>query len=315
VGEVRSLAIEPPFAPLAEAWLGASIANARYAAGRIYVVHPDPANRVSVLDADSLAVVGTIELPAGDPRDIAVMDDETGYVTKFADTRLARVTLTTLVEDGAIDLADFADDDGLPDMTTIARCGARLFVQLQRLQRAPAEHPAVAVVETSSRAAFSIPLEGPTPDYDMHVDCDAARVFVVEPVPVLIGGGGIEELDTDSLASLGFFLSDADAGGETGGFTFTGDRSGWLIFHTEFGSGPSSHLKTFPERSGSVWDTFQRVDHLAFDAPSGILFFPDPCTDCVHPPGLVAIDAATGEVLTNTPVDVGFAPTHVLVTR
>jgi len=309
-GEVRSLDFDLAIA--ADASLGTPVANVRYAAGTLYVVHPD---RIALFDPASLEARGAIELPDANARDIVVMDESTAYVTQFDDTAIARIDLASRTISAEIELGSFADGNGLPDMNTMARCGSQLFVQLQRRERQASEQPVIAIVDTNTSEVQSIALEGPTPDYDMHPDCEAGRLFVVEPVPVMIGGGGIEELDIAALQSLGFFLSDADAGGETGGFLFTAPGEGWLIIHTEFGSGPSSHLGRFPGTPAALWDTFQRVDRIAFDALSGELFFPDPCTDCVHPAGLVAFDAMSGELLTETPVDVGFPPTGVVVAR
>jgi hypothetical protein len=213
-GDVAVVDLDPPFALRAKTSLGAPIANARYQAGRIYVVHPSPADRISALDATTLSTLASIDLPGANPRDIVVGSDGTAYVSQFDAGALAEVDITSFSKTGEIDLGALAGPSGVPNMNTMIACGSRLFVALQRLDQDPSA-PYVGVVDTASGTAQSIALEGPNPDYDMHADCAAERLYVGEPVPVLIGGGGIEAVDLAALQSLGFFLTDVEAGGDT----------------------------------------------------------------------------------------------------
>jgi hypothetical protein len=106
-----------------------------------------------------------------------------------------------------------------------------------------------------------------------------------------------------------------------GGFEVVEPGLYWLITHTEFGPGPSSHLNLFGGSMPGTYNTFalEHVDDLALDRNGNQLFFPDPCFVAPSNPscdrGLVVFHARIGTRTSAQAIDVGFAPIEVAVSR
>ena len=182
------------------------------------------------------------------------------------------------------------------------------------------DRPTAITWSTSTRTAGvqGIALAG-RPNFDMPVDCDAGVLYVAEPAPLMQGGGGYEEVDLDTLAASEFPI---DTGAEVGGFEVVGPDQQWLITHTEFGPGPSSHLNFFDGGSSSdTHNTFamEHVNDLAFDREADLLFYPDPCfvspANQTCDTGVVVFHAHSGARASAEAVDVGFPPIEVVVSR
>ena len=92
-------------------------ATMRFANGLIYVVSPT-LNRIDVFDPDELQNVASYQLDAQcQPRDIAVVDAETAYVSCAGVASLVRLDLDSGAMANSVDLSIFADSDGNPDIT------------------------------------------------------------------------------------------------------------------------------------------------------------------------------------------------------
>jgi hypothetical protein len=333
-GRIASLDIAAPWTVRASNDLGATIASARCRAGRCLVVHPAPHDMISIVDATDLSLSDPIVLEHGaDPRDVALVDDHTAVVSLYNRAELLEVDLTTRAIT-PIDLTALADDDGLPEALKLASCGRRVFVQLQRLDHAtqvPAAMPAVlAVVDLdrsgSERVVDADPatpgVRGNTlagrPNFDMPVDCAADILYVAEPAPLMQGGGGYESVDLATLAAHDLPI---DTGAEVGGFEAVEPGVFWLITHTEFGPGPSSHLNLVGGSTSDTHNTFanEHVNDLALDRDEDLLFYPDACATLPpNPscePGVHVFHAHTGERASPTGIDPGFPPIEVVVSR
>lgn len=331
-GRIAALEITAPWTVLESADLGAVISSARCRAGRCLVVHPAPVDSISVVDAADLSFT-TIALERGsDPRHAAFVDDDTAVVSQYGRAELLEIDLGTQATT-PIDLSALADDDGLPEALRLASCGRRVFAQLLRIDhetQAPAPiGAALAVIdfdrEGPDRVVDVDPItEGvqgialaDRPNFDMPVDCDAGVLYVAEPRPLMQGGGGYEQVDLNTLTASDLPI---DTGAQVGGFEVVEPGLYWLITHTEFGPGPSSHLNQVGGPTPDTYNTFanEHVDDLALDRDEGLLFFPDPCMRtpanqaCVT--GVHVFDARAGTLLMEG-VDVGFPPIELVVSR
>jgi hypothetical protein len=337
-GRIASLDLSSPWTVQATSDLGASIASARCRDGFCLVVHPAPTNSIRVVDAEDLSLIDTVELGArADPRDVALVGGSTAVVSQYGRAELLELDLST-GNSVPIDLSELADDDGLPEASRMASCGRRVFVQLQRVDHATGE-PAAAgaalavidlnrppgdrVVDADANTAGiqGIPLAG-RPAFDMPVDCDAGVLHLAEPSPLLHGGDGgrYEQVDLDKLTVREFPLA---MGADVGGFEVVEPDLFWVISHTEFGPGLSSHLtfRTDVEILDHPHTTFanEHVDDLALDRDLDLLFYPDPCTPGPSNPicdiGVHVYHARTGERLSAEAIDPGFSPIEVVVSR
>jgi hypothetical protein len=334
-GRIASLEIAAPSTVRESGDLGAVIASARCRDGRCLVVHPSPVDSISVVAASDLADTDTIALERGaDPRDVALVDDHTAVVSQYGRPELLELDLTTRTTT-PIDLSALADDDGLPEALMLAGCGRRVFVQLLRVDHetgAPATVGAALAVIDLDRAdpdrvvdadpatagVQGIALAG-RPDFDMPVDCDAGILYVAEPAPLVQGGGAYEQVDLGTLTARELPI---DTGAQVGGFEVVGPDQYWLITHTDFGPGSSSHLNFFGGGPPSdTYNTFasEPVDDLAFDRDEDLLFFPDACSPGPTNPscetGVHVFHAHTGEPASAEGIAVGFPPIEVVVSR
>jgi hypothetical protein len=314
-GELATLGLEAPWPVRTTRAIETRFASVRYHSGAFYAVQ---SQRVTVLDLN-LETIDELPLPGGDARDIIFFDDRTAIVTLGAGPTLARIDLVTRTIVG-IDLTPYG---AAVSTSTLAQCGSRVFVQLQA--------PGIAVVDVTPIGARLVDGDpqatgmSPIPLASrslllMQADCSAGRLYVAEPVPLTDGGGQYEQIDLTTLAPS--TLSLASGLGEVGGFHVVAPDEGWFILHTELGPSPSSHLQHItPTSQGSVWDTFApvQIDHLAVDAPTRQLFFPDGCTDNCQPghsTGVQVFDVASGaQVSTDGAIAVGFPPADVVVAR
>jgi hypothetical protein len=332
-GQIASLDLAPPWTVRASDDLKEPIASARCRAGRCLIVHP-AVDAISVVDATDLSRGEPLVLARGaDPRDVALVDDHTAVVSQYDRTDLVVVDLDTRATT-SIDLSELADADGLPEALRLATCGRRVFVQLQRIDHEtdnPSEMGSVLAVidldrpvgdqvvdaDPVTRGVQGIALAGP-PNFDMPVDCAAGVLYVAEPEPLMSGGGAYEQVDLTALTAQTYPI---DTGAEVGGFEVVTPSLYWLITHTEFGPGPSSHLTLVGGPSFETHNTFadEHVNDLALDRELDLLFYPDPCrpgpTNGSCRMGIHIFNAHSGERQSPTPIDVDFGPIELAVSR
>ena len=333
-GRIASIDIAAPWSLRASGDLHAAISSARCRDGRCLVVHPSPANSISIVDASTLSVAEPITLPRGsDPRDVALVDDHTAVVSQYGTAELLEIDLTTRAM-VPIDLSALADADGLAEALRLASCGRRVFAQLLRVDHetgTPAAVGAVlAVIDLDRSGTDRIVDADPVtdgvqgialavrPNFDMPVDCEERVLYVAEPIPLMQGGGGYEQVDLDTLTASEFPFA---TGAEVGGFEVVEPNLVWLITHTDFGPGASSHLTLVGGASSDTHNTFasEHVNDVALDRDEDLLFFPDPCMPTPAnqscDTGIHIFHAHTGERASAGGVDVGFAPIEVVVAR
>ena len=326
-GRIASVDLTAPWTVRASADLGSSVLSARCRAGRCLVVHGS-GDAVSVVDANDLTLLDTVRLERGsDPRDAAFVNDHTAVISEYGRAELLVIDLTSGAQ-ATVDLSSLADEDRLPETLRLASCDTRVFAQLLRIDHeteAPAKIGAVlAVIDFASASA---PLEGTLtgtialadrPKFDMPVDCEAGKLYVAEPRPLMREGGGYEQVDLTTLTASDLPI---DTGAEVGGFEVAAPEGYWLITHTDIGPGPSSHLNFVGEGPPDTRNTFaiEHVNDLALDEAENLLFYPDACGTLPPRPaceaGVHVFRAHSGERIAAEPIDVGFPPIELAISR
>lgn len=325
-GSCDAIDVNPPW-PVSQNLESVGIwARIRYFYDRLYLVNPTQ-DDIQVIDPVSYDTVRTLRMGRNtSPRDILVVSPDRAYVTLYDSAELAIINPTNGSPRGSVDLSGFADADGLPEMSMMARDGPRLFIQIQRVEHivnSPVPPSWLAVldlrtetlidVEPDTPGVQGIRLHGTIPDHRMHVDSRARRLFVSAPGPRLNTSGGIEEIDLDALSSLGFILTEAEITADLGGFVMTSADAGYALAHTDFVE--SSHLHPFSRSQGQGLEIkviFGVLETLALDRITSQLFFPDPFS---MPYGVHVVDTLTDTVLTSSPLRTGLPPWDVAVVR
>jgi hypothetical protein len=298
----------------------------RHFFGRHYVVNRDTGT-IQVLDAATFDTLLEFSVGAGsNPQDILVVDGRTAYVSRHNSCFLYRVDPVTGIGADATDLCLFADPDGLPEMSMMARDGRHLFVQIQRLDRNDGFRPVppswLAVVDTATgrlidadpaRAGVQgIELVGLFPGSKMEVEAGRRRLYVSTPGVTLDGAGGIEEIALDVLVSLGFETSEAIIGPDISVFAMASPDKGYLLSHTDLTL--SSHLTAFSRADGShlaeLIVVFDMVRDIAVDRATSQIFFPD-----FSGQGIRVFDTTSDVMLTPAPIPTGAPPVDLVIAR
>jgi hypothetical protein len=251
--------------------------------------------------------------------DLAVTSACTAYVSRRGATRLLRLDLCRGTTAESVDLAAFADADGIPDLGAMTVDRGRLFVQVRRYNAeapfgsAPPAYLAVIDLATeqlvdcdpATPGTQAIRLAGTAPKHRMQVGQGAERRrLFVSASGGFFDAGGIEAIDLDRLASDGLLIREADGmtGADLGPFVMTDAEHGFLVFSTDLIL--SSHLKRFSLREGveAGPERYVTVDYavpsLVYDPRAAAVFLVD---GAFGKAGLYAFDAATGAQLGNGP--------------
>jgi hypothetical protein len=249
------------------------------------------------------------------------------YVTRRFDPFLLELDLVTGALHDALDLSPVGG--GAPiALGTMERDGSRLFVQVRVEDggtRMPGEaHGVLAVVDLVTEQLIDvdplapgtqgIALAGAPPRLKMQIVAGTRTLFVSATESLLDERGGIEMVDLDALASVGFALSEETGGSDIGGFVMTSPEEGYYVFHTDIVA--STHLKHFTIASGPdpgfeiVTMLGDTVDAIAHDPARRAIYLPTGFS--WGTPGLHAVSTETNEVV-GPLIDTLLRPHDVLV--
>eukprot|EP00913_Durusdinium_trenchii_P005992 g5604.t1 len=259
--------------------------------GQLYVLTPE-SGVVRVFDRAG-TLVGQVSVDPGlEPVDVAPIGNGEMFVSTAADGRVVRLSLGGGLTRSVVDLAELDEPDGKPDPGMMIVDGGRLFVQLRRLDdKTPwmfNERGALAVIDIETGALIdadeqrpgvqAIELGGPHPRLKMRVLDGPRRLYIsssgADPYTVW-PPGGMDEVDLESLTSLGLVFSEMDAANISAIWPLT-TTSGILIFHTDIIA--SAHLAAYsvaPYTSEQIHnELFGYVEVLEYDGETERLFMP-----------------------------------------
>jgi hypothetical protein len=330
-GGAASMTIEDPWTVLPALEPVGLDPLVRHFFGRHYVVNRE-AGTIQVIDPTSFETLTTLDV-GGLPQDIAVVGARQAYVSRFDSAELLQLDpLSGLVTD-TIDLTFLADADGIPEMGTMILDGPLLFLQLQRIDRSAAQLAAappsfLAVIDVRTNQLVdadpgtsglqAIRLTGRRPAYKMTVEAQSRRLYVSVPAGFFDSvEGAVEEIDLDTLQSLGFITTEGSLQTlDLSAFTLVGPDKGFVVTHTEIVE--SSHVTGFSRQTGTpvsqIYTTlFGSIRNIAHDPPTSQVFLPDHTSDDTV--GVLVFDPETDTILTPTPIDVGAPPVDLVVAR
>lgn len=328
-GNCAALAIDPPWNVMTGLEPIGPFATVRHFGGLHWVVNGSPfgaapsSDDVQAIDPLTFETVRRFPVgPGTNPWDIAFVDAQHAWVSRYDSRWLLGVDPTTGAALDSVDLGVFADADGLPEMAWMAVDGNHLFVQIQRLDRpgsgATVPPALLAVVDVTSKELVdvdpvrsgvqAIELRGPEPQTKMQIE--GRRLYVSTPGKFLDVQGGIEEIDLDTFENLGFLISEKDWSIDMGAFVLVSPTRGYAINHTDITL--SSHLDSFARPSGMFlvehFVSFSMIESAVHDPLTDQLFFPDPVA------GMRIFRSSTGEAL-GGPVATGLPPRDLVLFR
>ena len=273
---------------------------------------------LSLVDAQTWTVAASFALGAAElPRDIAVIDADSAYVSRRNARFLWRLDLESGARVDALDLAPLGAGDGNPAQDTMLVHEGRLYLQLAGEPGTSQPH-ALAVIDLASETLVDadpdlpgiqgIALIGTGPRFKMQI-VPGANQLLVSATGAFHDDGGLERIDLTNLTSMGLeVFEQIEAGADLGAFVQLDGSRGWLVFSTDLLL--SSHLHPYTFETGM--DSFEAdvlldyfVPHMVYVRPSNTLFWPEP--DGVQP-----FDGTTGVPRADaTPLPVAGIPTDL----
>ncbi len=327
--QTGSFAVFPVLQPDAVARNVARIhsdAVARVHDGVVYVVNRLGGDNIQAIDpAAGYATRWQCSVDNGsNPHDIAFAAPDKAYVTRYERATVLIVDPTTGPDcagfvRGEIDLAAFADGDGLPEMDQAVVIGGRLFVTLQRLDRRnffrPTERSVLAVIDVATDAVVGeIVLTGTNPFAEsagLAPDPATGKIVLTEVGEFgRADDGGVERVDPATLTAEGFFVTEADLGGNVSDVVIVDAHQAYAIVLDEVAR---SRLVRFDPTSRQVVKTLASADEFLVDierGPDGATLY---LTDrTLKRPGIRRFALADDSEIAPSPIDTGLPPFDVV---
>jgi hypothetical protein len=289
---------------------------------RIYVVNRLDGDNIQVLDPpNDYATVSQCSTGNGsDPHDIAFLSDTKAYVTLFGETDLLIVDPSVGPScdgfiQGRIDLAVFADADGIPEMDQMAIIGGRLYVSVQRLDRntffTPAGLGSIVVIDTTVDDVIDeIALGAENPfGTTKGLTVDGTDLLVSMTGQFGENDGGIQRVDTVGGELEPFIITEEELGGDLTDFVIVSNTIGYaVISNPDF----STSLLQFNPSTGTL--TRAVLPNAGFLADielndRGELFVSDRTS---ANPGVRVFDASDGTEVTAQPLATGLPPAEIV---
>ncbi|MCP4144786.1 MAG: T9SS type A sorting domain-containing protein [bacterium] len=289
-------------------------AVARWHNDLYYVVNRTDSN-IQVIDPSDWSTVMQVSVGVGkNPQDIAFAPNGTVWVSCYDATELLQLDPVTLATVQSYSTAEFADADGFPETSWITRVNDRLYILNQRLDRnnywGPVDYSQLIVFDTIT---------------ENWVDVDAGTAGTqgillngtnpfCQPEPredgtILVGttgfygslDGGIELVDTNTLTSNGFIITEADLGNDLLDFA-DADGYGYVVISNDIWGNDmlryeGATVETVLTSSG--WD----YSHIVIDGSKLLL-----CDRAYAGPGVRVFEAISGTELTTSPIATGLPP-------
>jgi hypothetical protein len=295
----------------------------RWHGGRAWVINRFGGDNLQAIDPAACATVEQHSTGNGsNPQDAVFASETRVYVSRYETSDLVALDPDTGATLATIPLAAFADADGLPEMTQMARVGPLLFVALQRLDRdagfTPADSSLVVVVDTRADTVLDVRPQTPgiqairlaltNPITAFQFDRATSRLLIGCAGVYGVNDGGVEWIDPVTLTSGGVAVSEAALGGDVSDLVWRdAQRSFAIVSDASFNTMLVSFRAADGTQTGTVWSPGGYVLADAALNDRDELWI---ANNGFAAPGLYVRDAATGASLAG-PIDVGLPPREI----
>jgi hypothetical protein len=288
---------------------------------RVYLLGRFGCDHVQVIDGTNCqAGVQWSTGPGTNPHDIEIVTPTKAYVTLYDTNRIGIFNPQTGANLGQISLAAFSDADGFPEADEMARVGDRVFVAVERLDRNnnySASNPSfLAVVDVTNdqlidvdpqaQGVQGILLTGRNPFGELNVDPVRRQIIVPEAGNFGALDGGAEFVDPVTLTAGGFFITEAELGGDLNAVRLWTDCTGYAIVND---ASFNTHLARFDWCTGTkLQDCLTTAGFNLSDveiAPNADVFVTD---RDLNVPGVRVFQAPGCSQLTVAPLGFGLPP-------
>ncbi|MFC1852394.1 hypothetical protein ACFL27_19525 [candidate division CSSED10-310 bacterium] len=224
--------------------------------GLIYIVGRYSCDSIQVLNpSENFSLFSEYSVGAGtNPQDIVVIKQEKAYISRLAAPQLLVVSPNSGQVLKEIDLSEYADADGLPELYTMYYLEDYhlLFIAVQRLD---------TTTYLNVAPSYVIVLNTETDEIEKVITLESINpftefIFVEESEKLLIGcnglygalDGGIEVIDILSLESEGLLVNESNLGGDILDFDYRKNIGYVLISDLEF----NTRVLTIDMETGAI---------------------------------------------------------------
>jgi DNA-binding beta-propeller fold protein YncE len=303
-----------------------SDAVAREHDGLVYVVNRLGGDNIQAIDPmQGYATRWQCSVENGsNPHDIAFAAPNKAYVTRYERATILIVDPTTGPDcanfvRGTVDLSALADADGLPEMDQAVVINGELFVTLQRLDRrnffAPSGTSLIAVIDVATDAVVgTITLTGTNPFAETAgLAPDPVTGKIILPEVGQFGradDGGIERIDPATRTAEGFFVTEADLGGNVTDVVMVDEHQAYAIV---LDTSARSSVIRFDPSTRQVVKTLVQADEFLVDIArgpdGGTLYLTD---RTLRRPGIRRFALADDMEIMPSPLDTGLPPFDIV---
>ncbi|GAB4292009.1 MAG: hypothetical protein Kow0090_05760 [Myxococcota bacterium] len=297
-------------------------AVARYNSGLIYIINRYGEDNIEVRDPNRcFEILAQYSTGAGsNPQDICFAADGKAFIPLYNETYLLSINPLDGEEFQRIDLSPFADDDGLPEMSSCAFFGDKIIVALQRLDRntalwQPSGKSLLAVIESESGSVertIELSATNPYPSLKVGKLAGDGETLWIGLAGMIPGGddGGLERLEESATAPSGLLITEEQLGGDIQGFEILNSDEGIAaVSDGEF----NMRVVRFKISTSEVETLFSTegyyIGGIALSGDGG-LYVSD---RRLNAPGVRAFSAKSGEEMWGCALDVGVPPLELLL--
>jgi hypothetical protein len=284
----------------------------------VFIINRFTYDNISVLDRKMHLVkqysVADSSCDPSNPHDLAFVSETRAYLSRYECRDLWIINPITGQRLGAINLtaAGYGGTDGIPEMSGLLLHGSTLFVAVQTIDRRtwqPEGPGRLVMIDTLTDTVIGdAVLGGANPVTDV--------AYSPELDLVLVGDGGVEMVDPDSGAWLGYMIGETALGGNLGDFEIVGGTRGYAtVSARDFASilvafDPATGVRD-PKIIHAAGSGFTLWDLAANDR--GELYVSD---RSATEPGLIVIDTLSGDrILPPAPASTGLPPFSIVFLR
>ncbi len=288
--------------------------------GAPFIVNRWGADAIAILDPNAeWRITREYSVAAGsNPQDIAAVSPERAYVARLNEPALLAVHPFTGAHLQEVDLSEYADDDGIPDVTWLLALDGKVYALLARLDAfRPTDHSTLLVIDGPTGAVEEeLRLTHTNPSGKLRYQKDLEKLVLIETGGFSSLGGadrldGIVELFDPATRTLSGPVVTAEAlGGDIIDAVILSSTKGFAIIEQGSDDTLATHLVTFDPGTGKKGRHLSSQSGFAYSAleltPDGKeLWLADRTRTN---PGIRIFDATTDALLTPEPIDVGMPP-------
>jgi len=216
-------------------------------AGKIYVVQRLGADSILVINPKAPGQTLT-EYSTGNgsnPQDMEFKNSRKAYISLLGENNLLVVNPQNGNILKKIDLSEFADGDGIVEMSEMVMVNNYLYVSLQRLENFSAENTSLVVVidtktdkiidlDSSTPGNQAIELKGRNP-VNMVYNVETGKIYLSLSGKYNTADdfGGIEVINPETNTSEGILIKDEDLGGVPGPLAIKSSKLGYVAVSDE----------------------------------------------------------------------------------